>query len=370
MGFVTAEVEVKCGLCGQASDITVAEDVTGGMRSSELDLRSSTTSQILHTQIHQCSHCNYCAPRIENTPENADEVRALIRTPAYTHLLQDEAISSDVARQFLCASLIQEQVAKDVPRAAQFALRAAWACDDDRAMAPARVCREKAAALYEQVIAKGIEPRGNGLPDINASMATLIDIYRRLGRFDRALALCDQLERATAGRSSASSRFHDDDDDEDAATHNLAVMRRLALYQRHLCADGDQCSYTLRDAADFEREVQQAARGPAGEPKDSKRPSKQEEEEEEDDDEDEEEEDPRRGRGRGGMPRGGGRGFFGMPFGMPFGFGGRGGDDDEEEEDDDDAPPPMEPQRRPAPQAAKPPPPAASPASSNPDEID
>jgi len=52
---------------------------------------------------------------------------------------------------FLAISRVLVQVIGDLTRAAQLALRAAWACDDDRLDVPAAICRAKAATIFERV---------------------------------------------------------------------------------------------------------------------------------------------------------------------------------------------------------------------------
>jgi len=354
MGFVTSEVEVNCGICGAQCDVVVAESASDSSKAHDLDMRNPNTQQILHTQIHACPSCHYCAQRLEQTPDKKDEIRAFIATPAYQDRFRNErVIPSEVGRQFLCASMIQERVLGDLGRAAQYALRAAWACDDDREDAAARVCRQISAGIFERVI---LAPAGT---DVNAARSILIDLYRRSGNKARALALCDELLAiAGSGSGAAGSRIHMTEDEEDEAelrTHNMAILKRVAAFQKSLLEENDTASYTTRDALEYERDMEKEA----GKNSNSS-PAPNDDEGEADDNEDD--------GPRGGFPFGGRGGPGGFPFMFPFG--GRGGmpfgfQRDEDEEEEDSPPSYSAGARRPTP-----PPAPAKPSVPLPDEID
>jgi len=93
MGFFTSDQEVRCAICDENNDITVVEEVPESGKAMDLDLRSPSTVQILHTQIHACSRCGYCAPRIEIAPDKPVQIQAFIRTPEYLAALHNAQVA-------------------------------------------------------------------------------------------------------------------------------------------------------------------------------------------------------------------------------------------------------------------------------------
>ena len=82
--------------------------------------------------VQRCSSCGYCAPSIaEGTPSRKE----IVESAAYRALLA-EADLPELARSFLCSSMIFEELGEEA-FAARNAIEAAWVCDDEtQTMAP------------------------------------------------------------------------------------------------------------------------------------------------------------------------------------------------------------------------------------------
>ena len=158
----------------------------------------------------------YCAPDVSEGPAVAaavvarEDYQAQLKDPTFTYL----------ANMFLCWGKIQE-VAEDCAEAGWAVVRAAWACDDGgpEYEEAATRCRLRAVDLFA-------EARRRGQPfacEPGAEEALLTDLLRRSGRFAEAEAAIE----------------------EGLAKHPPDSLRRLLLYQRQLCREGDIDAHTV-----------------------------------------------------------------------------------------------------------------------------
>ncbi len=119
-----------------------------------------------------------------------------------------------LARSLFCSALVNEAAGELEGSGWRF-LEAAWACDDKNARAQARICRERAAEMFDRALSLGeAEPPA-------AVVQTLIaELWRRAGRFDDALAACDAADAELADGA------FDDDDERSGAAAVTAFVRR------------------------------------------------------------------------------------------------------------------------------------------------
>ncbi|MGH3079627.1 MAG: hypothetical protein ACRDNH_00630 [Gaiellaceae bacterium] len=126
----------------------------------------------------------------------------------------------ELARSFLCSSMIFQEHG-DKGDAARNAIEAAWVCDDDDLPGAATQCRLRAIELLRET-----ETEGDALySDPSTEYAVVVDLLRRSGRFEDAVAEADAARPAAEGEVGAV----------------LAFSRSLALA-------GDSGPYTVGDA--------------------------------------------------------------------------------------------------------------------------
>ena len=157
-----------------------------------------------------------CAPRID---KGASYAREIVQSPAYRALLADADLP-ELARSFLCSSMIFEEIDEEA-FAARNAIDAAWVCDDEGLPEAAVRCRLRAVERLRES-----EGDGDALyADPSTEYAVIVDLLRRAGRFEDAVA------RAEAALGDAEGEV--------AAV--LAFSRSLALAR-------DSGRYTVEDA--------------------------------------------------------------------------------------------------------------------------
>ena len=101
----------------------------------------------------------------------------------------------ELATRFLRAALLAEG-AREPETAFHHALRAAWDCDDEGRLEAAAECRS--AAIHYLRSARERRPAASdqgGEEDRAAETAVLIDLLRRIGRFEEAGALSSRLSQ-------------------------------------------------------------------------------------------------------------------------------------------------------------------------------
>lgn len=218
------QIDVRCALCGALSR-QVDMSSTGAFGPPDLDLRPAEPARsALAFRVQRCEGCGYCWGRIgEALPAAA----AVVESAAYRELLE-RARMPRLARHLFCAGLVAEGAGEREAAAWRF-LEAAWACDDHFAVVPARMCRERAAEMFESALA-----RGEATAPAGSVKTLLADVLRRAGRFDDAIAASEEAELLVAREEDA------DDPEADAA----AVPR----YVRALAEAGDDRTHNVAEA--------------------------------------------------------------------------------------------------------------------------
>jgi hypothetical protein len=115
--------------------------------------------------------------------EATPTAREVVNSDAYRAQLADEDLPA-FARSFLCSSMIFEEHG-DEAAAAQNAIEAAWVCDDEDLPGAATRCRLRAMELL-----RGSKP-GSLYSDKSTEYAVIVDLLRRAGRFEDAIAQAD-----------------------------------------------------------------------------------------------------------------------------------------------------------------------------------
>jgi hypothetical protein len=163
---------VTCAVCGELTQVLVM-DSTSTFGPPDLDLRPAEIARSsIFAWIQRCSSCGYCAPTMD---EAAPTTREVVNSDAYRTQLADEDLP-ELARSFLCSSMIFEEQG-DEAAAAQNAIEAAWVCDDEDLPAAATRCRLRAIELLRA--------------DQSTDYALIVDLLRRAGRFEDAIAQAD-----------------------------------------------------------------------------------------------------------------------------------------------------------------------------------
>ncbi len=176
------EEVVTCALCRESSSVTVVTS-TSSFGSPDLDLRPAEPERSsIFAWVQRCGWCGYCAPTIE---EGTPYTHEIVESPSYRALLVDADLP-DLARSFLCSSLIFEELEEEA-WAARNAIEAAWVCDDENAREAAVRCRLLAAErLCES------QTEGDALyEDPSVGCAVLVDLLRRAGHFEDAVKEAD-----------------------------------------------------------------------------------------------------------------------------------------------------------------------------------
>ena len=179
------KVETECALCGQISLQTVVAD-TERLGMPDLDTRPpESLRSTLPFWVKRCRHCGYCARDIDREYPLADQ---MTRRADYQALLRKRTYPES-ARSFLAWAMIQEANAEYLG-AGWSALHAAWFCDDAGKAAAAVHCRQQALLHFERARRGG--KTLPGFEDPGAEEILLADLYRRIGQFEHAVAVCRQ----------------------------------------------------------------------------------------------------------------------------------------------------------------------------------
>jgi hypothetical protein len=179
---IIKDQDVACAVCGVTNRCFVLHS-TGEFGSPDLDLRPSEMRRsTMWCWVQRCTACGYCAPHIaRGIPGAVDTVRS---ASYQSQLLSAEY--PDRANTFLCLALLYEQDGQ-LADAGWSAVHAAWVCDDAEAADSGRRCRLRADELLKEAVARG-DVAATGTTD-----AVRIDLLRRAGTFDAALALCEHV---------------------------------------------------------------------------------------------------------------------------------------------------------------------------------
>ncbi|MEO9176541.1 MAG: hypothetical protein ABI317_13585 [Gaiellales bacterium] len=221
---------MTCAVC-ETRAFFVWSEITDSPGAPDLDFRPAEPARsTMLGWVQRCASCGYCARRIDESP---DEVEEVVASEAYRTQLVEAGLP-ELARSLLCVALLAEWYG-DEAEAARCAVEAAWVCDDAAAFEAASRCRLRAVALVYEAEAEGNEI----FPDPYADHALIVDLYRRAGSFEDAIrqadsdlveAGCDFVELlgfsrmlAIAGDSGAYSM----DDIASAGTDDRAIIDAL-----------------------------------------------------------------------------------------------------------------------------------------------
>lgn len=203
------EVDVRCAVCGALARKAELSG-TSSFGVPDLDLRPYGPARwALPFRVQRCDECGYCARSLGIAPPGIQEV---VESPVYRGVLTRSRLPK-LARSYFCAALVNDAAGRHESAGWRF-LDAAWVCDDRHARAQARACRERAAEMFERALADG--DTGTDPAVLHAVTA---DVWRRAGRFDRALAACD----------AADAEIDADDEDDNGAATVSGFIRALAL---------------------------------------------------------------------------------------------------------------------------------------------
>lgn len=182
-----SQVSFTCACCGSPSEGVVLSS-TNAFGSMDLDMRPPPMQRdTLAQQIHQCSECGYCSPDLEDA-EGID--------PAVVHGRDYQSISTNLgypplARRFLAYAHLAA-VAGDHRSTAWAMLRAAWVCDDTGAeyVDQSVTCRNRVSEALHGLHAQ----RETFTNDQQTDGILRLDVLRRAGRFDEAIAEASRLQ--------------------------------------------------------------------------------------------------------------------------------------------------------------------------------
>ena len=172
----------KCALCNEISNHTVFGS-SNAFGSPDLDTRPPEMARsTIDTWVQTCPSCGYCAQDISKPLARLSEI---VHSDSYQQQLTNPDFPK-LANAFLCSSQIQEN-AGEYAGAGWACIHAAWSCDDAGSDAAAQKCRKKAVSLIPKARENGQQFAGQA----GAEEATMVDLLRRSGEFERALQTCD-----------------------------------------------------------------------------------------------------------------------------------------------------------------------------------
>jgi hypothetical protein len=177
--------EIRCGACGLPSDHFLSPAANADSNEApDLDTRpNGPLRSTVAFWMQRCPHCGYCAADISTIHESAVD---LIATPGYQRQLLEPGIP-EKAREFLCHAMILAHVGQPAD-AGWTCLHAAWLCDDADHTQSAIEARARAIDHW-----RNAKLSGQDFGDDHAmESALIVDLQRRMGRFEDALITCTQ----------------------------------------------------------------------------------------------------------------------------------------------------------------------------------
>lgn len=202
-----------CNVCGTDNEITSLGS-TNAFGSPDLDLRPPEMQRsTMGFWVNECRGCGYVAADLsEETDVGVQNIE-----DANREIRQEFRYAPPVARQFLQAS---RWVSTDYSRAMQL-LHAAWAFDDAKQTANAKLARTHSASYLQAAIP------GEELDEQPSLRALLTDILRRSGDYSEAIKTANTL-----------LQYATTDD----------TLRKVANFQLSKCSAQDDACYTVADA--------------------------------------------------------------------------------------------------------------------------
>lgn len=138
---------------------------------------------VLYEEIQQCPNCNYCSTDIATAPY---DISNIIKSNDYLLKLNNKNFP-ETANAYICWAHILSQ-AEMYNKAGLSLLAAAWICDDDNDYKlQGYDCRVKAVEFLIKAINRNQRFRNSKVEE----QLVIIDLYRRIGVFDRAKELCE-----------------------------------------------------------------------------------------------------------------------------------------------------------------------------------
>ena len=206
----------ECAICGGFVECSILGS-TNTFGSADLDLRPPEMMRsTMDVWLQECLNCRYVNSDVSKAVNNA---KAIMETDEYKSIVNDSSIPQ-LARRFAQYSLLQRT---DVEASGIALIRAAWACDDEKANLLAQCFRNKAAdILLKLELFEDTE-------EVPTLAVMLVDVLRRSSRFEEARKLIANLTSFGT------------------ITSNPIVLSVLK-YQSFLCENGDVSCHTVADA--------------------------------------------------------------------------------------------------------------------------
>jgi len=209
-------IEKTCAVCNtKQSYMTITS--TSAVGSPDLDMRPPPVERsTIHAWVKRCRNCGYCASDLGS---GNDGVAERVRSQEYQDQLLD-ANFPDLANSFLCKAMI-EMESEQYDKATWSHIHAAWVCDDQR---PELSIKCRLLALDSLKIAE--QHNQEFTKDADTSFAIQVDLLRRAGQYDEALAAIQK----------GLEIIHE------------PVVTTMLEFQRTLIQKGDISCYTIADA--------------------------------------------------------------------------------------------------------------------------
>lgn len=173
---------LDCGVCNQISEHYILQSFSS-FGYPDLDTRPSEMARSsIYNLIQRCHSCGYCSYDITKCKSKS---KLIVASEEYQKIITDKSVPNEAA-SYLALAYEQAQY-KDFVQAAWNVIRAAWICDDRSNINKAIIHRKLALEHIEKAMSMGqmiIEQEGT-------TEAIKIDLLRRSGMFEQAIALCD-----------------------------------------------------------------------------------------------------------------------------------------------------------------------------------
>lgn len=196
------DCKTKCAICGREHNFSVLMSTN----SCGMDLDTRPQGMARYTaeyEIQYCENCHYANYDISEKPDWLDE--KILTSDAYLSIVEqyempmlfgrkfslDDEIKTrySTPKAFLLSSYLHASVG-DERSAGMLSLKAAWVFDDICDTSSATDARKQAAEYLSNYISQEGDNDKRGKHNI---AIMLVDIYRRIGEFDKAKEKAEQL---------------------------------------------------------------------------------------------------------------------------------------------------------------------------------
>jgi len=176
--------EKKCFVCGRKNRYPQVGTSMTIIGTKDLDGRPAQMQRSsIYMLIQRCIFCGYCTMDIS---DGLPEDKQVVESKEYAAQLTNQGYP-ETANAYLCRSLICEKSGR-LSDAGWAAVYAAWICDDNQFTDAADLCRGRALILFS----KAREHHQQYCESSQEEALLIVDLMRRRGEFDAALALCEQ----------------------------------------------------------------------------------------------------------------------------------------------------------------------------------